>query len=664
MNLNKLSLSQKFASLLSLFVSVTCGVLLIYILAKNEPIDFAKQEQKGNFFQRPIENTLSLLMQHRRLAQRALYGDLKSRDLLPPLEKSLNESIEILKIQEKNEGEFLLFTDEGLKNRKREHIKIETIAKEWEDLQNKLLSLRPTESNDLHSHLIADLRLMITHLGDTSNLILDPDLDSYYLMDITLLGLPQAQDRIQNVLVELEPIIRRGATLTFDDRMKAKVFSTMMSEADLDRIKGDYQSVLNEDVNFSGKSETLEKNLSPLHESFIANYKLFIDMTEQISQGKLENIDRFLEISDAAADSSFKYWAGATIELDNLLKMRIDSIQMQKTRIAILSVIGLLICLGIAFLFIRNLGLNLKKILENLRQSFIQVSEAANKSSITSGDLSAASIQQASSIQQIMSAIEEISAMVHNTADSAEKAKLSAELNQSKSNEGSKRVDDMLNSILEIKESTEAIITHIQKSNEEFRDIAKIISEIGNKTNVINEIVFQTKLLSFNASVEAARAGESGKGFAVVAEEVGNLAQMSGTAAKEISDLLANSITKVHTLVEQTEAQVTNLVTMGKVTVETGQNTGILCKESLSHIIENARLITTRITEISVANKEQAKGVQEISNSISLLDEVTNKNAGMAAESSEQSNLLKIESESLGQSIHDMINFSEGTKVS
>ncbi len=602
-------------------------------------------------------------MQHRRLSQRALYGDIKSRELLTSLEKSINESIEILKTQERTDGGFLLFTDEGLKNRKREHIKLEVFAKEWEDLQSKLLSLKPAESNDLHSHLIADLRMMITHLGDTSNLVLDPDLDSYYLMDITLLGLPQAQDRIQNVLVELEPLIRRGAALSFEDRMKAKVFASMMSEADLERIKGDFQTVLNEDSNFSGKSETLEKNLSPLHETFITNYKLFIEMTEQLALGKLENLDRFLEISDAAADSSFKYWGGAINELDNLLKMRIESIQIQKTRISIMSIIGLLICLGVAFLFIRNLGVNLKKILENLRQSFVQVSEAANKSSTSSSELSSASMQQAASIQQIMSAIEEISAMVNNTAESAEKAKLSAELNQSKSNEGSKRVDDMLNSILEIKESTETIITHIQKSNEEFRDIAKIISEIGNKTNVINEIVFQTKLLSFNASVEAARAGESGKGFAVVAEEVGNLAQMSGTAAKEISDLLANSITKVHTLVEQTEVQVKNLVTMGKEKVEAGQSTGILCKESLSHIIDNALLITTRITEISVANKEQAKGVQEISNSISLLDEVTNKNSGMAAESSEQSNLLKVESESLGQSIHDMINFSEGTKV-
>ena len=73
-----------------------------------------------------------------------------------------------------------------------------------------------------------------------------------------------------------------------------------------------------------------------------------------------------------------------------------------------------------------------------------------------------------------------------------------------------------------------------------------LISEIGNKTKVINDIVFQTKLLSFNASVEAARAGEHGKGFSVVAEEVGNLAHMSGNSAKEITQLLESSINRVN----------------------------------------------------------------------------------------------------------------------
>jgi methyl-accepting chemotaxis protein len=93
----------------------------------------------------------------------------------------------------------------------------------------------------------------------------------------------------------------------------------------------------------------------------------------------------------------------------------------------------------------------------------------------------------------------------------------------------------------------------MHKTNENMADIVKSIAEIKTKTNVINDIVFQTKLLSFNASVEAARAGEHGKGFAVVAEEVGALAAMSGNASKEIAQLLDGSLSRVTVLADETK---------------------------------------------------------------------------------------------------------------
>ncbi|MHA0111674.1 methyl-accepting chemotaxis protein, partial [Klebsiella pneumoniae] len=80
-----------------------------------------------------------------------------------------------------------------------------------------------------------------------------------------------------------------------------------------------------------------------------------------------------------------------------------------------------------------------------------------------------------------------------------------------------------------------------EDANSQLQSISNIIGEISAKTNIINDIVFKTQLLSFNASIEAARAGQHGRGFAVVAEEVGNLAQMSGNAAKEIRALLEDS---------------------------------------------------------------------------------------------------------------------------
>lgn len=107
----------------------------------------------------------------------------------------------------------------------------------------------------------------------------------------------------------------------------------------------------------------------------------------------------------------------------------------------------------------------------------------------------------------------------------------------------------------ETSETVQAMVAESQIANRGLQDLVLLIGKIREKTKVIDEIVFQTRLLSFNASVEAARAGEHGKGFAVVAEEVGSLAQMSGSAAKEISAILAEGVSKAESLTARTTTQ-------------------------------------------------------------------------------------------------------------
>lgn len=122
----------------------------------------------------------------------------------------------------------------------------------------------------------------------------------------------------------------------------------------------------------------------------------------------------------------------------------------------------------------------------------------------------------------------------------------------------------MITAIEDIHKSNQNMMMSVEKSNANIEEIIQVIHEISNKTKVINEIVFQTKLLSFNASVEAARAGEQGKGFSVVAEEIGSLAAMSGNAAQEISAMLTESTTKVEKIVNTTKSEVGALMIEGK----------------------------------------------------------------------------------------------------
>lgn len=659
--MKNISLTQRFSLILALFTAIIIAVLYLFISAKNEPINFGKQEMVGNVYQRPVEKVFRHMARHRAIAQRALYGEKSSEAALADVQKSIDTALVELAKVDSEIGEDLQFTEKGLSSRKREHFTVANLTKEWNDLKGKLSTLKPAESNDLHAHMIGDLRGMIAHLGDTSNLILDPDLDSYYLMDITLLALPQAQDRIQNVTVELEPIVRRQA-VTQDERVKASVFASMMNEADLERIKADFQTVLNEDPNFYGSLESLKGKLEPQHQKFATSYKAFIDVVATIAEGKPVPVEKFLEASNSAMTDSFDYWEMADDELDQLIDRRVDVYTSGKTQATMWSVLCLLGALAAAFWFMRYLVRNMRSILAILNQSSVQLSAASSQTAVSATQLSEASTEQAASLQETMASIEEISAMVNQNADSANRTREAVEANQKVSEDGSHSVADMMSSISEIKTTNDEILAQMQNSNKEFEGIVKIISEIGSKTTVINEIVFQTKLLSFNASVEAARAGEHGKGFAVVAEEVGNLAQMSGNAAKDITDMLSDSIKKVNEIVENTKQRVEKLVAAGQEKVSIGQTNAQKCNQALDKITENARSVTAMIAEIANASKEQALGIQEINKAVGQLDTVTQQNTTVAQQSSTQAESLSSEAKSLSHAINQLVVFVDGAK--
>lgn len=325
---------------------------------------------------------------------------------------------------------------------------------------------------------------------------------------------------------------------------------------------------------------------------------------------------------------------------------------------------GALFILLVAFWYSAALSKVLTDITSILNKTSDEVSQASFQSASSATELSEASTEQAASLQETMASIEEISAMVNQNAESAAKANLEVTANQKSSEEGTLSMQQVLRSIEEIKQTNDEILGQMETSNQEFAEIVKIISEIGTKTNVINEIVFQTKLLSFNASVEAARAGEHGKGFAVVAEEVGNLAQMSGNAAKEITDMLANSVKKVNQIVEQTRGKVDRLVEIGKDKISMGVSTAQKCNAVLEKINENARVVTGMISEIAHASKEQAQGVQEINKAILQLDQVTQQNSTVAQQSSSQSENLNAEAKNLTRAVLKLVVFVEGTNDS
>ncbi|MGK5086686.1 methyl-accepting chemotaxis protein [Bdellovibrionota bacterium FG-2] len=294
-----------------------------------------------------------------------------------------------------------------------------------------------------------------------------------------------------------------------------------------------------------------------------------------------------------------------------------------------------------------------------------QTQTAATSVSSASTNLAQSSTQQAAALQQTASSVEEMNAMVSKSADNAQRASETSNASSDVATRGKQAVTQMIDAIKDINTSNHNIMQQIEESNARITEITHVIAEIGNKTKVINDIVFQTKLLSFNASVEAARAGEHGKGFAVVAEEVGNLAQMSGNAAKEIAEMLNGSIEKVESIVTDTKSKVGILIADGKTKVEAGTATATQSGKVLDEIVEKVNEVNSMVGEITSATREQSQGISEITSAIGQMDQVTQQNSGISQQIASSAVQLSSQAQSLRAlfvSLNQVVNGSQKEK--
>lgn len=253
---------------------------------------------------------------------------------------------------------------------------------------------------------------------------------------------------------------------------------------------------------------------------------------------------------------------------------------------------------------------NLIQIITGIKMGATQVHEAAEQVSQGNANLSQRTQEQASSLEQVASSMEQMTGTINQNAENAQ---LTNQLTQEARTHAEKGVEIAYKAITAMNE--------IETSS---KKIEAIIS-------VIDEIAFQTNLLALNAAVEAARAGEQGRGFAVVASEVRNLAGRSATAAKEIKDLIHDSVSKVE--------DGTKLVD------ETGG--------ALSGIVTSVKKASVMATEIAAASKEQSEGIEQVNKALLQMDEMTQQNASLVEEAAAASEAMGAQA----QELTDLVEF-------
>jgi len=604
------------------FLAPLAVTLFLLWSAAQSQVEFARSERLGLTYVRPVLDLVTLAQERRRLATT------KAAELAAHQTK-VKAAFEIVRARHAELGAVF---------------KVETtysaLLKLHEDLMREPAAASPDDTFKAHSALIATALDLVREIADGSQLSLDPDLDTYHMMNMSVLRGPLQYENTAK--------LRGVGALILDTRQLTPARRDAMHQwsAVLGFLDGDVENSYRQGI----ESMPVVARLFDMKGTDAASEAFNQAIQKQILGAELAgDAAAFVALGNTAVERQTALMRQVMDRLDSQLLARID--RLQATVYAQFGMAAFCVALAayllLAFYKVMMGGLqevsghlqeitkgnlttaprpwgrdeaaqlmstlgemqtSLRRIVGVVLQGAENVHTASGEIASASMDLSHRTEQAAANLQQTSASMEQIADSVNQSSGTVEQASNSVKENARAAERGGQAISEVVRTMSDIRTSS---------------------SKIGEIIGVIDGIAFQTNILALNAAVEAARAGEHGRGFAVVASEVRALAGRSATAAREIKQLIGSSIEQV----ENGAAVVAN------------------AGEIMRTVVSNADKIALLMNGITEGTRQQKLGVGEVTTAVRDLDQSTQQNAALVEETAAASGALAEQSRRLSSEV-------------
>ena len=639
--LNRLSFPKKFGLLFLVILLPLLGLSSLLLTFVNDEITFVKNERIGLAYVAKVRQPIELIQQHRGLSSIYLAGDSSVRNEMNSLQKKLDDSFSNLVVFDAETASKL-----GIEGR------LQELVSDWNNVKQSVYSSSLSDGVQAHTNLIEELNSLVSSVSDSSQMTLDPVLDSYYLADAVVSKLLSLTESMGQSRALASAIAARGE-LSVEERLR---LSILMNQVELnnDALQSGLQAAQTENPDIAYKMDRL----------IIQNNQAVIDFQKLINEdilgefGVAIEADQVFSMATEAIDQSYALYDVIVPALDELFIERIDD------NVRILYIASALVILVIVFVsyilaglyfsisnnidiidlasnklaegdFTARISMRTKDEMQGIADSFnnmiskveslikevinssSQLATAAEEVSAVSNDSSKNMEQQRHETEQVATAMGEMSATVNEVAKNAESAADAANHADQEAHAGKQLVSSTSEQISHLATSIDNAASVIEKLAQDSDNISSVLE-------VIRNIADQTNLLALNAAIEAARAGEQGRGFAVVADEVRNLAQKTQDSTSEIE-----------TMIEQLQAgsrEAVSAMRDGRNMAKEANSGAQNAANSLVDIVQSVTTIREMNDQIASAAEEQNAVAEEMNRNINRINEVALQTASGATQ--------------------------------